>query len=713
MPRPRSLRSLAVSTSRPTTAATHPGPPSPTFSATTQASAMALQGGPGVIITRADLRASLQAYEDLVSASATYRKALINLSEASAGFASAIESCSRLKGTDDETSVGLQAAAGLHYLIANQEQVLSDSINQNFDKPLRQHLEEYRKGVTERSAAYEQALVEKSRIIRETEAENMNIGRRKLRDLNSFRAALTILQAQVNELDRLKGDYYSDVLAHESQVWGQVLGKVSLVVRSSIDVYDRISAKSSDPILEPLLQAIPDPFDSYGPPKPEDQIFSILPPLATIMSQTGSNAAPSPVMSTPDLESAPALNGSADAGGTGSSVQSWMNQTQPYFHDGADWTTSSRGSSASPPAASTFNSGLSAWTSNITKTAAAMTSFTFSPARRYSHPPSAGSSPARAPQATAGAGPSTPTSPPSNGSPLGMKRPESKLRTSTLAAIKEPDNEDQGKDKDRDGSTRTQESESSTTRRTVIGSPKRSSSAGTIGKATKASANGSAGAGLGNGREYENENTAVWSSRSPVESPVVARTLNPSAMASTSVTSSPVRSFRTRESSASGVSTPPPRDTASPTPSTRSLSQSLSSFIFRAPPPRTNTNQSHHTGSTYGPNNPMHTDDEDDDEDDAIGPTIGYDHGMNMGNYGFNPMGAVLAGTGAPEDDFATPRIPLGTLTRDPRDGRDSRDRHGLSSPGFIRHPQPQLPPQPPPVPSLARSPGDEMFGRF
>jgi len=83
---------------------------------------------------------------------------------------------------------------------------------------------------------------------------------------------------------------------------------------------------------------------------------------------------------------------------------------------------------------------------------------------------------------------------------------------------------------------------------------------------------------------------------------------------------------------------------------------------------------------------------------------------MNMGNYGFNPMGAVLAGTGAPEDDFATPRIPMGTLTRDPR---DPRDRHGSSSPGFIRHPQPQLPPQPLPVPPLARSPGDSMFGGF
>lgn len=37
---------------------------------------------------------------------------------------------------------------------------------------------------------------------------------------------------------------------------------------------------SSDPVLEPMLQSVPDPFDAYGPPKSENQIFSILAPLA-------------------------------------------------------------------------------------------------------------------------------------------------------------------------------------------------------------------------------------------------------------------------------------------------------------------------------------------------------------------------------------------------------------------------------------------------
>lgn len=47
-----------------------------------------------------------------------------------------------------------------------------------------------------------------------------------LLDLDTFRAALTILQHQVSELDRLKADYYGEVLAHEEETWDLVMGKV-------------------------------------------------------------------------------------------------------------------------------------------------------------------------------------------------------------------------------------------------------------------------------------------------------------------------------------------------------------------------------------------------------------------------------------------------------------------------------------------------------
>ncbi len=63
-------------------------------------------------------------------------------------------------------------------------------------------------------------------------------------DLNSFRAALNLLQQQVAELDHTKAEYYTEVLTHEEETWDFVLGKVALVVRSSLDVYDRISAKA-------------------------------------------------------------------------------------------------------------------------------------------------------------------------------------------------------------------------------------------------------------------------------------------------------------------------------------------------------------------------------------------------------------------------------------------------------------------------------------
>lgn len=63
-------------------------------------------------------------------------------------------------------------------------------------------------------------------------------------DLNSFRRALSVLQSQVDDLDRLKADYYENVLAHEEETWDFVLGKVSHSVRTTLDVYDRITSKA-------------------------------------------------------------------------------------------------------------------------------------------------------------------------------------------------------------------------------------------------------------------------------------------------------------------------------------------------------------------------------------------------------------------------------------------------------------------------------------
>ena len=66
MPTPRSLRTLSAPQDMKKHTNSGRGPPSPTFSDATNASAVNLgSNGPEKIITRADLKASLQAYDDV------------------------------------------------------------------------------------------------------------------------------------------------------------------------------------------------------------------------------------------------------------------------------------------------------------------------------------------------------------------------------------------------------------------------------------------------------------------------------------------------------------------------------------------------------------------------------------------------------------------------------------------------------------------------
>ncbi|KZT72638.1 hypothetical protein DAEQUDRAFT_663760 [Daedalea quercina L-15889] len=344
MPRPRSLRSKALSPKR-----ENSRPSSPTFSEATNASVLNFgPDGPSKIITRAHLKNSIQAYEDLVNKCAAYRAALLSVSRATAGFADAMGTCSGLKGPTYESGTRMQAASGLHHLMSNHFHVLAETLDKQFEKPLRQHLENYRTVVTERSNTYERALREKSNIIRETEMGNL---KKKGRNLQSFREALAVLQRQVDELDELKVQHYEEIIDHEEEVWDFVQGKVCLAVRSTMDVFDRLTSKASDPVIEPMLQTIPDPFDSYGPPPAEDQIFTILQPLSVIANAPSSSSTASPLTaSTPDLEG-------SDGGPSNNS--SWAPTAGGFFPDASAAWADVPSPASSPPRGRTTSNPIS------------------------------------------------------------------------------------------------------------------------------------------------------------------------------------------------------------------------------------------------------------------------------------------------------------------------------------------------------------------
>ncbi|CAG7855136.1 SubName: Full=Related to IVY1-phospholipid-binding protein {ECO:0000313/EMBL:CCA68894.1} [Serendipita indica DSM 11827] len=337
------------------------GPPSPTFSATTNASQVNLDVGPDTIITRRDLRQSINAYEDLVSDCRQYREALSLLSNATSRFATTLERCSRLKGVEDSAAIGLQAYGGFHHLMGNYWQILNSTILTSFEDPLSSELNAYKRVVSDRSAAYERMLLEKSKVIKQTEAESISTGRRKQRDLQAFKKTLSALQAHVDDLDRLKAAHYQSILEHEAKVWDVVLDKTGLVVRSSLDIFERLSAKASDPTLEPLMQSVLDPFDAYGPVKSENEIFSILPPLSILTNPHKSLRGPSP---------SPPVNGHRASGSGFYSVSDSLPAS-------SNWADASVNAWSQPQSGSAYSSttSLDHYTSH-------------SPPRRPSSPPS-------------------------------------------------------------------------------------------------------------------------------------------------------------------------------------------------------------------------------------------------------------------------------------------------------------------------------------
>ena len=90
-----------------------------------------------------------------------------------------------------------------------------------------------------------------------------------------------------------------------------------------------------------MLQSVPDPFDSYGQPRSEDQIFSILPPLSILAT----SSSPGPLMVTPQAVT-------SDVFATGTSA-GWAHGNGNLYSDTAsEWAdavpSTSRSISRSP-----------------------------------------------------------------------------------------------------------------------------------------------------------------------------------------------------------------------------------------------------------------------------------------------------------------------------------------------------------------------------
>ncbi|KAG0219226.1 hypothetical protein BGX33_004039 [Mortierella sp. NVP41] len=280
-------------------------------------------GRPAVIITRADQQTAVDQLQLLLTNAKAYRLQMLSLSKAAASFGYALEKIAHSKASvRDPSNVcsSLQAAAGLHYLMSNHHQILSDTLYKQFEIPLLQHLDTHKANIEASEAQYERSMRDMSQKIKETEATSLQNGRKRQRgkyhshflvvyDLLQFRQALTTLTMQVDELERIKLGYYFSNLESEQANLQLILQKTSTIVRAEVDIYERIANKGlNDTILEPMTTQGPDPYCTYATTDDFSSIFSILPPTPIIPTGAGGAGAgsatgtstpqPDPIMST-------------------------------------------------------------------------------------------------------------------------------------------------------------------------------------------------------------------------------------------------------------------------------------------------------------------------------------------------------------------------------------------------------------------------------
>ncbi len=196
------------------------------------------------LITNNDVNETLGCYESLIKASEKYRAALNMLDSAAGEFGSSLERCARLKGTGKACD-GLMACSGLQYLIANQQQILVRNLEADFEKPVRMIISDFSNRHKSTEEEFTKLINDKVRQLKLNEKTNIKLSKKKYRNIISYRTNLQQLTQQLDEIDKLKHDYYVSLFEQVQSASESILDKARDIVSLETTIYDIIAKKSA------------------------------------------------------------------------------------------------------------------------------------------------------------------------------------------------------------------------------------------------------------------------------------------------------------------------------------------------------------------------------------------------------------------------------------------------------------------------------------
>lgn len=217
------------------------------------------------ILTSKDFENTTEKYENIIQKAESLRESLASVCVAASEFGQALEDsiteCPKVNNSRN-VSNGIMNAGGLQHIIAANQNILSGLILLSFEKPLKKELTRLREEYNSNHKAYLQEVKTKSKLLREKELENLKLSKSKTRNLNMYKNNLMSLTNQIDDIDRLKYEYYNDINSMiENFNRDQLLIRTGALVRAQLEIAESIAKKGwSGGGLDELLEISPDIF---------------------------------------------------------------------------------------------------------------------------------------------------------------------------------------------------------------------------------------------------------------------------------------------------------------------------------------------------------------------------------------------------------------------------------------------------------------------
>ncbi|QLQ81931.1 hypothetical protein HG537_0G01850 [Torulaspora globosa] len=213
------------------------------------------------LVTKRDMKDTVDAMSELRSSSRGYACSLREVSNHAGCMAQALEKLARLKGCSDGTAEKFLSASGLFYLLANHENIMARCLETALDEELLDEIDEFQVRFRTLENEFKKECKEQSMKLKLQEKHNTKLAKRKVRNLVQYKESLLNLQLQLDHLETLRHDFYQNSYNLVESTCDKVLDKMATVSRARVEISEGIARKGwSGGGLDELLIDAEDPF---------------------------------------------------------------------------------------------------------------------------------------------------------------------------------------------------------------------------------------------------------------------------------------------------------------------------------------------------------------------------------------------------------------------------------------------------------------------